>query len=597
AIREPDPSAVSSLTTPEMSKPDDATRRQLAELLASQQRLDEALQTVSTKLNAEKMEDVVPALDGLITARQKAEEDHRQAEKKWRQAQGDLNQANQTLEALRKSGLEEVKVTQARLDEAVNREKEARQMIAELVAARKEADESFRSVAEKLRSAKILGEKTDRQSVLKSIDDLIGREDLNAKAEIAHLRRTLERSRSPGQMLDFWPVMLEHNTPADLAAAALADADAVFTDPQTPEDSKAKALAVKALALLAQEDFTAARVVLGQAGRTTALNGDAGWTARLKKANAELSDSTALREQVRRYLAHGHPSEALAAADRGLKIFPKSAYRKDYHRVLGLRAECLLQLNRLDEAEKDATVALETGLTADGHFTLGRVAERRRQWAVAKEHLSRAFAEAKQPEQVKPIRIALARVLSGPEAGDSDLAQASQLADQAIAAGQPEAYLVKSRVFQRQKKFSEALEASLLALKALAPEEYGDNWAALVREHPGLREDLVLSIAKADPVAAERLFGTGMRLYFAHQFSAAETQLLEAIKNNPNDARYYYFLGLSRVPQGKTDEAEKVLWRAVALERQGMPDTDAVNTYLERVQGPERNWINRVRRP
>jgi len=133
------PAVVPTPAMAEAPKTDDATREQLASLMASQQRLDQALQTVSTKLNAESIDELAPALDNLVAARQKAENDFRQADKNLRQAQNNLNQTNQEMEALRKSNLEEVKAAQARLDAAVNREKEARQAVADLMAARKEA--------------------------------------------------------------------------------------------------------------------------------------------------------------------------------------------------------------------------------------------------------------------------------------------------------------------------------------------------------------------------------------------------------------------------------------------------------------------------
>jgi tetratricopeptide (TPR) repeat protein len=581
----------------ETSKPDDATREQLASLMASQHRLDEALQTVSTKLHADSLDELAPALDNLVAARQKAEDDHRQAVKSLRQAQANLNQANQDMEALRKANLEEVKATQVRLDTAVASEKEARQAVTELLAARKTAEESFGSVTEKLRAAKLLGENADRQAVLKTIDELLRpKEDGNVKVEIAQLRKSLEGARSPGQMLELWPALLGNDAPPQLVTAALADADSVASSPAAQEETRAKALAVKALAQLAREDFTAARTTLNQLAGSAALNGDAAWPARLKRVNDELRDSSQLREQIRRSLDRGDANEALALSERGLKVFPKNAFRKDHHRVLALRAESLFQLNRLDDAEKDATVALETGLVFDGQYTLGRVAERRKEWAKAKEHFGQAFTAAKQTEAVKQSRLSLARVLASPDATDADLVQAAQLADQAIAAGQPEGYLVKARVLHRQKKFGEAVETSLLALQHLTPEEYGSNWTALAREYAESKGDWAVANSKPNRAAADPLFSTGMRHYFAHQFAEAETKLAEAVKNNPKDARYYYFLALSRLPQGKVEAAQDDLNHAVALERQGLPDRDTINGSLERIQGAERQWINRFRR-
>jgi tetratricopeptide (TPR) repeat protein len=581
----------------ETPKPDEGTQERLASLMASQQRLDQALQTVSTKLQVNSIDELAPALDGLVAARQKAEEDYRLAEKNLRQTQASFNQANQDLETVRKTNLEEVKAAQTKLDVAVNREKEARQLVAELMAARKEAEDSFASVTEKLRAAKVLGDKADRQTVLKTIDDLLRpKEDGNAKIEIAQLRKSLEGTRSPMQMLVLWPSMLSSDSPPEMITAALADAESVAANTDAPEETRAKALALKGLALLAREDFTTARATLDKVAGSAVLNRDAGWSARVKSASTELRDSNSLREQVRRSLDRGDAKQALALSERGLKMFPKNSHRKDHNRVLALRAESLLQLNRLDEAEKDATVALETGLDTEGHYTLGRVAERRHEWAKAKDHFNKAFTGAKQPDQAKQTRLAFARVLAGPQASDADLAEAAALAEQAISAGQAEGYLVKARVLHRQKRFAEAVETSLLALQQLTPAEYGANWAALARDHAAAKGDWSAYNSKPDPATAERLFGTGTRLYFARQYSEAEAQLLESVKNNPNDARTYYFLALSRVPQGKIALAQDDLQHAVALEQQGLPDRATVNSSFERIQGPERQWINRFRK-
>ena len=52
-----------------------------------------------------------------------------------------------------------------------------------------------------------------------------------------------------------------------------------------------------------------------------------------------------------------------------------------------------------------------------------------------------------------------------------------------------------------------------------------------------------------DPVQGEKHYAAGLRNYFSGQFAAAERELLEAYRNNDQDARYLYFLGLSRLPQ------------------------------------------------
>ena len=64
--------------------------------------------------------------------------------------------------------------------------------------------------------------------------------------------------------------------------------------------------------------------------------------------------------------------------------------------------------------------------------------------------------------------------------------------------------------------------------------------------------------------------------------------------NDGNDARYFYFLGLSRLAQGSR-EAMEDFDEAAQLERAGKPDRAAVSTALERVQGPMRRALNNIR--
>jgi len=103
-------------------------------------------------------------------------------------------------------------------------------------------------------------------------------------------------------------------------------------------------------------------------------------------------------------------------------------------------------------------------------------------------------------------------------------------------------------------------------------------------------------VEKPDPELAERAFSAGIRLYFAHQYEQAEVELQTALKNNQQDARILYFLGLSRLPLGKVDAAQQDFRTAAALEKLGLPDAATVNLMFERIQGPERQFLNRFRK-
>ena len=128
--------------------------------------------------------------------------------------------------------------------------------------------------------------------------------------------------------------------------------------------------------------------------------------------------------------------------------------------------------------------------------------------------------------------------------------------------------------------------------KGLLAPAYANAMLDLVQNHPVLRRPDTLAIP--DPLEGEKRYAAGLNLYFARRYADAEKELLSAVENDNGDARYYYFLGLSRMAQGKTDAAED-FDQAARLERQGRPDRGTVSRALERVQGPMRNALNDVR--
>lgn len=95
--------------------------------------------------------------------------------------------------------------------------------------------------------------------------------------------------------------------------------------------------------------------------------------------------------------------------------------------------------------------------------------------------------------------------------------------------------------------------------------------------------------------AAELRYGVGLYRFHSDRFADAEIEFLAAIRVNPQDARYWYYLGLSRYLQGKLDQAEADFQTGAKLERRGLPATRQINASLERVQGPLRRTLNSYR--
>jgi len=98
----------------------------------------------------------------------------------------------------------------------------------------------------------------------------------------------------------------------------------------------------------------------------------------------------------------------------------------------------------------------------------------------------------------------------------------------------------------------------------------------------------------ANPLEADRHYAAGLNLYFARRYDAAEREFQAALNNDNQDARFYYFLGLSRLAQGRPD-AYGDFDQGARLEKRGLPPRAAVSTSLERVQGPVRQTLNSVR--
>lgn len=101
-----------------------------------------------------------------------------------------------------------------------------------------------------------------------------------------------------------------------------------------------------------------------------------------------------------------------------------------------------------------------------------------------------------------------------------------------------------------------------------------------------------------DPLLAEQYYNRGLSSYWSRRYGAAEGDFREAIRlagPTAEDARFFYFLGLSQLGLGKEDEARMAFREAGNLERNHRPAPGAVNASLERVQGPVRRYVDAFR--
>jgi hypothetical protein len=103
------------------------------------------------------------------------------------------------------------------------------------------------------------------------------------------------------------------------------------------------------------------------------------------------------------------------------------------------------------------------------------------------------------------------------------------------------------------------------------------------------------STEPANPLLAEGHYAAGLRAYFGGRFADAEADFDAAVQCDRQDARYYYFLGLSRLALGHAKDADTDFEEGARLERDNLPARKVVSTALERIQGSPRQALNRFR--
>jgi tetratricopeptide (TPR) repeat protein len=287
-------------------------------------------------------------------------------------------------------------------------------------------------------------------------------------------------------------------------------------------------------------------------------------------------------------------------------------------------------------ARKDAQTAADEGL-AEGHFLIGQLAEDTGDLAGAiKAYRAAVEAHKALDEQGGRYRVALARALlktrtgagasprpvpplertgranparyletlrqlvvltlQAPDLPDASpkVSEAEKLADEVLAAGAKVPFDVRAQALAVKGLYTRALATYTAGLRdqgLLAP-RYANGLLDLLANHPGLKRPESLTVP--DPAQAERHYAAGLNFFFARRYPEAEKEFLGAVENDNADARYYYYLGLSRLAQGKRDAFED-FDQAGRLERRGRPDRAAVSAALERIQGPMRRVLNNIR--
>jgi tetratricopeptide (TPR) repeat protein len=177
---------------------------------------------------------------------------------------------------------------------------------------------------------------------------------------------------------------------------------------------------------------------------------------------------------------------------------------------------------------------------------------------------------------------------------DPRLQEALELSDKLIAAGDARGFLLRGEILGRMSRWNDGLKAVDVGVKRLLPPAESLHISFLLENHPAFQRREGLK--PPDPVLAEEYYAAGLHEYFDRRYVQAERNFSDAVYYNDQDARYLYFLGLSRLPQaGKRDLAVEDFRQGGRLEQLIKPSSAAVSTALERVQGPARHLLNRVR--
>jgi hypothetical protein len=579
-------------------------------------------------------------LAGLVAEERKAAEKEQLAQKT---KLDDTQKKVEKLEVEAKTALEKIAATEKTLKET--------QAVAKQAQADADADAALLSEVGKEVGTKFTDLKTSRDPLLKEVREAVRMSKVvDPAGTMRKLERDLTANRAklaqrwePSDMLSFWvPILQKDRGRKDLSNRAMVDVQRIFNDPASKDEAKAQALLVQGLVERNSEKYPEAKATLTKA--RAGVKGD--WMTVADSALAEVSDPAAdIAKRAKQLEDAGNKAEAIAVLKRGLKTLPdrkgplylqKAKATIDAARAKGpIKADDPL----VQAAQKDAAEAAKEGLP-EGYYLVGRIEEKLGRLKEAETSYRAAIkAHNKNDAEGSRYKIALARILleqaakgtvrlaaPSPEAvaleraalrrgvslevvavlslltlqaGDlpaekpATSTEAEKLADEIIA--DPKAtFDAKAHAYAIKGLHTKALQVYTDGLRkqGLLSAEYADALRDLIDGHPILRRPEGLSVP--DPTKAEQFYASGLGFYNAHKYASAEKEFLAAVENDKADARYYYFLGLSRLAQGSRDAYED-FEQGARLERQNKPGRAAVSSALERVQGTMRARLNEAR--
>jgi Tetratricopeptide repeat len=179
---------------------------------------------------------------------------------------------------------------------------------------------------------------------------------------------------------------------------------------------------------------------------------------------------------------------------------------------------------------------------------------------------------------------------------DESIELAKKLLESADPQIKGQGYMILGLALSKKGKRTDGLKEYVKGLELMYPTAAEPKQLAkLLDEHPAFQQPDAQS---ASPSLADQFYSKGLQQYWARNYPEAETQFRKAILYYNQDARYFYFLGMSLSAQKgtlKRDAATFAFEQAARLEAANRPSLTEVNASLERVQGPVRALVDSFR--
>jgi hypothetical protein len=491
----------------------------------------------------------------------------------------------------------------------------------------------------------------DPQGMIRGLQTKLVDDTTKFTKQIEVVDKKLKESRQPGEMLDYWRTLMEKKGQGELEKKATEDVEKVMVDAAANPELKARAEVLKGIILKNQSKYVEAKALL-EKGKAALNAGDIAWKLQadvaLKEANDPVSHFVELSEKQE---SMNQIVESVNSLSKAIEL---SAQFSPKRRSELLADRCLMEIERaqvrgkgkvqlndpsLLAAAKDADEAV-LSKTALAYYAKGRVAEVRGEIIDAIDFYRKAVDGNKALDaQGIVYRIALARLLNSilpnnikpkevdvekvgvlekkepemltnlfallltgfyfqqpeivfpPESPKISPKESRKLADEILAS--PDApFDAKAQAYAIKGLPTKAIREYVIGLREKMGPIHFENLMKIIEDHPSLTNHNLGN--QANPVEAERFYATGMALYFNKRYLEAEKAFMAAVENERQDARYQYYLGLSRLAQNKAEAAE-AFEAASKYEKLGRPSRAAVSTSLERVQGPQRQVLNTYR--